>query len=175
MLRLPSLQHEFSLVFSEDPALDLPELGELAPNAPAEEVAARQERAKERSHKLKVARETGRWDAITRPGDKPTTFSFRALRGTTLTWLHAEQSREKMSDEELYELAFRLALTSIDNLDGFELQFEPIGDRKALHRSCVDRLYAIGQPIGQPMLGHRLVYELGMFVMERAIQGVPPL
>lgn len=174
MLKLASLQHEYSLVFSEDPALDLPEIPNLAEDAPAEDVKRRATLALEREHKLKVARETGRWSEIVRAGTEPTIFSVAPITGSALTWLQGESRRRKLGNEEGTELAVRLALRKVVNLGALEVQHDFENGHRLVTRATMDALYAIGHDAGDPTLGRRLVLELGSLVLVRAMAGISP-
>jgi len=174
MLRLPSLISEFPLCFSGDPALDLPIVPELADGASEEVVKERNAALEEKTRKLRVARETGRWDQITKSGQTPTIFRFIPVHGTKLTWMQGERVRRNLDWQEGLELAFRIAIKEIDNIGKLELAFEIIDGQRLLKRECLDQLYDIGRDAGNPNLGRAVVLELGGFVVERAYQGVPP-
>lgn len=171
MLRPPSLQAGFDLVFSGDPALDLPDVPKLDPaTATADELATRDHIAAERTQKLKVARERGNWAAITKPGQKPTVFKFEPVGGSAVRWWQGESERHRLTTMEDIELIFRLALVEVDCLGGFELKRDHSGKFPLVSVKSMDALYAAADGAGAA-----LVMELGMLVVERALGGVPPL
>lgn len=174
MLKLASLQHEYSLVFSEDPALDLPVVPEVAKDATEEDQKRVETVAKERESKLRVARETGRWSEICRPGMEPTLFQVAPIAGSALTWLQGESRRRGLSNEEGIELALRLALRGVLNLGKFEVRTDFEGGHKLATKETLDALYAIGHDAGDASLGRRIVVELGVLVLNRAMAGISP-
>lgn len=155
MFQPMSLQNAFSLVSGEDPGLELPADPE------------------ERETALRVARETGRYDKITRAGESLTVFRCESIHGAALTWFQGEVARRGLTDAESIELAFRLALIGIDNLGSFKPKFERATPR-LLAMSSLDEIYDIGRAEGNASLGRSIVLELGAFVLERAVKGVPP-
>lgn len=156
MFAPPSLQKEYALVFSGDPALALP----------TDE--------KERANVLRVARETGQWDGLLKVGERPTLFRMRQLPGSTRTWLGCHSTRKKLLDHEVCELALRLALRAVDNFGAFTLSFHTFEDQALATVDIIDAICAIGDPIGQPDLGRQAVAELGGLVIKRTAEGVPP-
>lgn len=174
MLKAPSLQHRYTLVFSEDPALDLPVVPELAHDATQEQRDEAEKLEKEREHKLKVARETGRWDDLCRPGMEPTLFTFEPITGTTLTWLQGEARRRNLGNEEGIELAFRLSLRDVTNLGKFKVDDVVEDGRRLATAATIDALYALGREAGDATLGRRLIIELGVVVYARAVAGLSP-
>lgn len=175
MFAPPSLQREYVLCSPMDPALDLPEVPVIGEDAKMEDIALRDEMVKVRDHKLKVARETGKWDALIKPGQKPTMFRFRNIHGGCLNWLHGESTRRNLIPDECFELAFRLAVVSVDNFPGLEIRYEMIDGFKIATRDSLDRLYDIGRDTNEPQLGRQIVLELGAHVFSRAVNGVSPL
>jgi len=72
---------EFNLVWSDDPALDKPSRDRFEDDgAYAAAMAAF-------ADKLRVARDTGNYAPVLRPGSVPTVFTFRPVRGKLLTRL----------------------------------------------------------------------------------------
>lgn len=174
-----SLQREFTLCTSLDPALDLPEIPVLAPSEDTEENrAAVEEVRKERERRYRIAIETGRWDV--KPGETATLFTFRTIHHTTLTWLRGEIRRQVLSEEEIFEFAFRLALKEIANLPkpiDIKHQALNLTGRKIdlVSERTMEALYDIGREIGEADLGRQIVLELGAIVALRATEGVRPL
>jgi len=155
MLAPPSLQHPYTLCFSGDPSLDLPA-------APEGDAAA----AEALALKLKNARETGNWPI--KPGESPTRFNFKPVGGSAVRWRFGESQRQSLSALEDIELMFRLALDSIDGLPGVTVQHDKRGKFPLVSVATMDQIYASGA-------GPAAVYELGAYVAERSIGGVPPL
>lgn len=174
MLSLPSLQKEYTLCWSHDPALDLPEVPKLGDDATAAQLEDAKKAAELREHKLKVARDHGNWPAITKPGQRPTTFRFRQVYGHRLTWWQSEAERNQWTGIERCEWMIRLALIGVDNLGTFKVKTDP-GGLELLSLSSLDELYSLGQNTSEPELGQHLIIELGSIAMKRAFEGVPPL
>lgn len=100
MIKPPSLQADFTLIYSEDPALSLPE------------------DADERARVLKTASETGHWPLI--DGEKPTLFHFHDLSRQEISWIYGEQGHSSvygrpLSAPEFTDLIFRVAIRKVDN------------------------------------------------------------
>lgn len=163
MLAAPSLQREYTLCFSGDAALDLP----AVPAAPDDETPEqRKEREAPLTIALKNARETGNWPI--KPGQTPTVFRFRPVGGSAVRWWFGESQRQALSALEDIELMFRLALVSVDGLPGVTMQHDKRGKFPLVAVSTMDQIYASGA-------GVAAVTELGAYVAERSIGGVPPL
>ncbi len=171
MLR-PSLQRDYTLITQHDDALDLPVVPRLADDASDEDKAAAKVIADDRAHKLKVARETGDWKQLIRPGAKPTEFICRQLPGTALDWWHDHNG----GDMEKQALLLRLAIKSIKNLDFPEdiVQFETADGHRKLSADALDYLYSLGTE-ADPQLGRKIVGELAGLVFARAFRGLVPL
>jgi hypothetical protein len=156
MLQPPSLQGDFPLVYSADPALSLPE-------DPVERATA-----------LRVARETGNWRPILLAGQEPTVFACAPLHGSALTWLRGEASRGEWSQEELFEYAFRLSIRRVDNLGALQIGHELTArGHKIQTLASLDELYDIGRQVN-PLLGRLIVQELGAVIVARAAETLPP-
>jgi hypothetical protein len=111
MLAPPSLVHDYSLVFSGDPALD-------APDERASEPEVR-----EWQEKLARARETGQWDSLLKPGQEPTRFVMRQLTGSQrreLMDLLEDSSRGGGMGKTA--ILFRAAVKRVDNLGATEVK-----------------------------------------------------
>lgn len=180
MIKPPSLQGPYTLCWSRDPALDLPEIPHLTAAATPEDIAARDKIAADREHKVSVASDTGNWHAITKPGQTPTTFEFRQTNGDPALWLRHQSQRvdahgnQLFSWEQLCALAFRLALRSIGNFDGKKLEREDVDGQQLVTVESLQSLYGVGGP-SDPMLGISIIVELGAIVAHRSFKGVPPL
>lgn len=168
--RLPSLVAEYPLVFSGDPALELPAIPELTPESTPEVI----KQAQERDTQLRVARETGDWPRITRSGEQPTVFWCRQIHGMALTWLQGEAVRGELGNAEGTELAFRLALVRVENLGGLKVKTERFDDQVLVSETTLNTIYDIGRDANLPELGRAIVLELGGLALLRAMQGVPP-
>ena len=178
MFKPLSLQGEYTLCSSLDPALDLPDAPEIdLETATPEEIAAHDKISKEREGKLRVAQNTGNWPEITKHGQSPTMFRFRQIHGPLLTWLQGEITRNNLTDDEGFELAFRLALEGVDNFGKVKTDFVARGRHRLAGEKIMARLYDVGRDpeMNQPLLGRFIVLELGALVLTRAVQGVRPL
>jgi hypothetical protein len=152
MLPPPSLQTEYALIYSGDSALTLP----------ADET--------ERANALRIARETGRWAAITLAGQEPTVFMFRPIHGVARTWMANAVRARQLGPDAVLELVFRLALVSVTGLPGVELKHERVDGLAILTLATMDQFYSLGT--GDQ--GRDVVIELGDIVLTRTLQGVPP-
>ncbi len=122
MIKPASLQSSYSLVWSRDPALSL-EWYEDSPTLTAEQNAeARAKVDAERSRLLRIARQTGNWNAITKPGELPTIFTFRQLGHNDLSWIQGETLRNGYSISEFNDLCFLLAIESVHNFGSVEVK-----------------------------------------------------
>lgn len=156
MFRAPSLQHEYTLVFSGDPALSLPE------------------DEKERENALRVARETGAWHSLCHASQLPTLFKLRPLPHSAYEWLIGESVRRNLTMPELCTLAVRLALRGVDNFDGLEFGTVRDGEHVLAKSSVTDTIADVGREIGDPNLGKKVIAELGSEIMRRAQEGISP-
>jgi len=100
MIKLPSLQHEFTQVYSGDSALELPD----DPDA--------------RDRAIKQARETGNWPI--REGQQPTLFHFKDPTREEIGWWRGEvgmstEYGRPLSEIESSDLLLRISLRSVDN------------------------------------------------------------
>lgn len=114
MIKTPSLQSGFALVWSGDPALKLPE------------DAAERERA------LKQASETGNWAPLIAEGQQPSVFHFEALTRAELGWWDGERRHSAafgrpLSPIETNDLLIRVALRRVDNFGAIKVERVTIG------------------------------------------------
>ncbi len=152
----PSVLKDYALVFSGDPALMLP----------TDE--------KEREAALTVARDTGNWTPLLIAGEEPTLFYVRQLSGTTFTWMASQQKRKRLSQQELCELALRLALRKVENFGKFRVEFVSDDGQTLASTDVIDAIYGLGESIGKTELGRDAVAELGSAVIHRATEGLRP-
>jgi hypothetical protein len=149
-----SVQNSYPLISAEDPALDLPS------DVDAKETA------------LRVARETGKWEALLRPDQKPTTFWMRNLPGTDRSWILGYQVRQRLVEIELCELAVRLALESIENFGVFgPIKRVSLEGRTLASTDVLDAIYRVSE---DKSVGQRIVLELGGIVIKRLTEGIGP-
>jgi hypothetical protein len=177
--RLPSLQREFVLACSFDPALDMPEVPKIdRSKASEDEIKLVEKLEKERAEKFKVACDHGRWDEITKKGESLTLFTCRGIHGPGVNWLRGEASRHERQMDEIYELAFRLGVKGVENLGSLKISaesFEFVDGQQLLTRATLERFTDVGRDMDNPELGPMIVKEIGALLFLRAIQGVPPL
>jgi hypothetical protein len=157
MIKPPSQQFEYTLIFSGDPSLNLPA------NTPENPTA--------RERALEVARETGQWEALVHPGEMPTLFHVKPLGGAVFDWLVSEARRRNASEAEMHVLALRLALTKVDGLGEHKVTTEAAGfegEFRIASTKIIDALYSIEG------VGRVVVQELGSLVWQRATGGLRP-
>jgi hypothetical protein len=122
VIRPASLQSSYSLVWSRDPALSL-EWYEDSPTLTDEQNAeARAKVDKERERLLRVARQTGNWQPLLKPGEAPTAFTFRQLGHNDLAWVQGEADRSRLGQLEINDVFFLLAIESISNFGTVEVK-----------------------------------------------------
>jgi hypothetical protein len=171
----PSLQKEFVLVYSGDPALELPVVPDKVDGETEEAAKQREELAAEVESKLRVASETGRWGEIVKSGQIPTFFHFRSIHDDALMWLLGEVTRRQLTEIESCELAFRLALVKIENFGTLRVEHEQIDDQKLAKKKSIRALYDIGCELDPPQaIGRTIVLQLGAQVIKRAREGALP-
>lgn len=113
-MKLPSLQHETSLVWSGDPALDSPVRND------GESDEAWETRAKEWGEKLARARKSGQWDALLKPGAKATTFNVGYVPKKAWSKFEDRVRGDDVGVAEAMVTAFQLALRSVGEIDGLD-------------------------------------------------------
>ncbi len=145
MIKPPSLQNEYTLISSLDPALSLPEDEE------------------QRAHALSVAKETGNWSAILNGTDQPTVFTMRPLKGSEFDWWAGEVNRRGLVNSEASVLALRLALVKVDNFGSHKVEFVREGGIRLAKLDIIDAIYAEGGSEGRA-----IVLELATHIIERA-------
>lgn len=168
MIKSPSLQSEYTLVFSDDPALDLPQHAAGETDEQAKQVDA------DRTRILHNARLTGNWPIL--PGQVPTIFHFRNLEASDLTWLDGERESStehgrRLSDGEFFVLAIRLALIRIDNFGNHRVEFRPVGSQRKVATSAI--INALHREAGAH--GPRVISELAGHIIARGNNVLDPL
>lgn len=158
MIKVPSLQSEYSLIFSGDPALSLPD------------------DAEERSRVLRIAQQTGNWTAHVIPGQVPTVFHFRNLEHTDIAWLDGEQQNSSEHNRplgtiEYLTLAVRLALRSVENFGTHKVEHKPLGSQRKVATPAI--VNAIHAAAGK--LGAELLTEFAVHIINRGSGQLDPL
>jgi len=170
VIKPPSIiAKEFPLVYSGDPALDLPP---FAPDAAGDD--EKKSALKARLHAFKVACETGDWAAITKPGESPTVFYFTPTPGLGLDYFestaaNAARAKKPLSAQEMGALVFRIALRRVENLGKLKVDFEEVDGYRLVSATFVEALYQFGQ------IGRDLVSELGAAAFEHIRSALSPL
>jgi hypothetical protein len=152
VIKPPSLQGEFDLVFSEDPALDLP-----ADDA-------------EKARVLKVARETGKWPI--KPGEAATLFRIEPLTGLLMEHVRGEMLRRKLTEDESRTLIFRLGVKSITHAEGIEITYSKVDRWRALSDETTNAILSIGAAEGVPEVGRAIVNQIGLLIWQRSQEPV---
>lgn len=143
MLQLPpSLQSEYGLVYSGDPALDLP----------ADEA--------ERENALRVARETGDWSKLVKPGEQPTVFNVQ-LSGRAFT-----RVQDCKGNLQICEAAFRYGVRGVRNAGELKVKQVRIDGLTALSDETLDQIYEMG--------GAACIYEIGTLIYQRTAELLSP-
>lgn len=170
MIKAPSLLSSYSLVWSGDPSLALP----VFVADPEKDEAANLEAAKaiheERERMLRVARQTGQWHPLIKPGERPTIFTFRNLNWEDREWQSGERSRKELTTLEIASLAFRLALVKVENLGTIQVERDSSGGRDM---ATVEVLNVLHSELGDDSVG--LVFEFAGHITDRARRQLDPL
>lgn len=111
-MKLPSLQHETSLVWSGDPALDSPVKRD------GESKEDWESRLKDWDEKLQRARKTGQWDGLLKAGQKATLFNVGYVPKKPWSKFEDEVRSDAIGVGEAMVLAFQLAIRSATELEG---------------------------------------------------------
>lgn len=161
MIKPPSQQFPYTLVYSGDPALNLPT------DPDGDEARTKLLRAKA----LEVARDTGDWTALIHTGEVPTLFTVRPITGALLDWMMSEARRRESTAAEVHVFALRVALTKIDGFGDARVETAPAGregEFRIATMKIIDALYAVEG------VGRDVVQELGSIVWQRALEGLRP-
>lgn len=150
MIKPPSLVADYTLIYSGDPALKLPEDPD------------------ERAKALEVAWETGRWDDLILAGETPTLFEVRHLTASALQWWRGEIEnssiyKRRLSPEELSSLVLRLAMRRVVNLGDYKIKHERIGTITLATSELID---AIGASAREEAMN--VIAELAHIVVRRS-------
>jgi len=148
MIVRTTLSQGFELVWDGDPALD--------------------REATDFENALRVARDTGDYGPVTKPGAAPTVFSFKAIRGMRLRALIDASGH--VGAATAAALAFRMALTGIKNASGEwpAVKQATDGDHRELGPMCGDDVVAALDDVS-PII----VQELGAVVLTRSMTPRP--
>ena len=158
MIKPQSVQNEYSLIFSGDPALSLPEDPE------------------ERTRVLRIAQQTGNWTALVVPGQVPTVFHFRNLEHSDIAWLDGEhqlstEHGRPLGNIEYLTLAVRLALRSVDNFGTHKVEHKQLGSQRKVATAAI--VNAIHAAAGK--LGPELLTEFAVHIINRGSGQLDPL
>jgi hypothetical protein len=151
VIKPPSLVADYTLIYSGDPALNLP-----ADDA-------------ERERVLELARETGNWRDLLIEGDPPTLFQMRPLPGSVYDYWCGEVRRRELVDREAAALLFRLALTKIDNFGKLVVEHIKVDGHRIAKVDTLDQIYAA---LGGT--GSLVVAELANHVLHRSEPALRP-
>lgn len=179
-MKLPSLTNESTWVWSEDPALDSVPIDPPKDATKAQRKKHEEDR-KEWLRKLRVARDTGRYEPVTKPGHKVAEFNLRIV--PTVAW----NKLRDVSGGELnsaFVMAVRLALVSVANLEDAEGKPHKVEHRhedgygRIVTEETLNLLDAFSRWARNdgPNLAKSsdLIVEMGAYVMERQ-SGIRPL
>jgi hypothetical protein len=155
MIHQPSLKPkaETTLIYSRDPALNLPE----DPDA--------------RAKALEVARDTGKWSELLGPGAQPTYFHIRIPTGATWNYLAGEIMRQRMLDSEAAAFALRVALIKVDNFGDHKVDrvVDQVHGETMAGKAIINAIYTEAGEYGRD-----IVEELGTYVLERGKNPISP-
>jgi len=154
VIKAPSIQHEYTLVWSGDPALSLPE------------------DAEEAARVLRLARETGDWSPLIIEGQQPTLFHLKDPTRTELAWWDGERSHSALLERplsalEASDLILRIALRSVDNFGKHKVSRKQYGAMWLADDAIINAINAEAGP--GPLV------EFASIVLERAANPIRPL
>ena len=124
----PSILTEYGIIHESDDALARPELPAELARLPDEDDATWNAREAKRAEAvradnkrfveayIRAATETGDWSGLLVPGRTPTVFRVRRIGVTAWAAFKAEAVAQRLSEEQIAHLAFRLGVVGIDNL-----------------------------------------------------------
>ncbi len=150
MIKPPSNQNPYTLVYSGDPALNLPADDEPCALA------------------LTTARQTGLWQDITLEGQTVTAFDVKPLTGSAFDWWCGEVKRRQLIEQEAAALALRLALVKVTGFGDYKVSHVQVDGIRLTTTAIIDAIYAA------PELGRPAVLEFGSAVIERASESPSP-
>jgi hypothetical protein len=156
VIKRPSLQNEWTHIYSGDPSLLLPEGDE------------------ERARALKDARDRGDWSKLIDPaGDPPTLFHLGQVSRTLRDWILGEVSHSSALGRPLHsaEMDVLVVRSALRNVDGFgphkvERQRHPSGHWLATTK-IIDAIHDEAGP--------DVIPELAEVIWERATRPIRPL
>jgi hypothetical protein len=154
MIKAPSVQREYTFIWSGDPALSLPTDDD------------------ERARVLKVSRDTGDWSPLVAAGKQPTLFTLAHLSRTEIGWWEGERSNSPrnggrpLSSMEASDLLVRLALHSVENFKG-SVQRRNAGPVSLADESIINAIFE--------KFGAGALAELADAIVERALNPIRPL
>jgi|SRR5687768_10725654 len=148
MIVRTTLSQGFELVWDGDPALD--------------------REASDFENALRVARDTGDYSTVTKPGAQATVFAFKAIRGMRLRALLDRSGQ--VGAATAAALAFRMALSGIKNTSGDwpAVKLSTDGAWSDLGPMCSDDVIAALDDVN-PII----VQELGAVVLTRSMSPRP--
>lgn len=150
MIKPPSLQREFTIIWSKDPAL-VPPPETPDENADEAALAAYKLALTDYERRLKVARETGEWAPMVREGHAPTAFHFMGLDREEGSWLYGESEyssihKRPLTRPEQFNLIVRIGIRGIDNFGDYSGRVVrnhlPNGGPLACSHDIINAIYA---------------------------------
>lgn len=150
MIKPPSIQAEYTLIYSGDPALSLPEDADA------------------REHALAQARQTGNWQALTREGEQPTQFVMGQIQRHQRDWILGELQRRELCAPEVDALIVRVALRRVVGLGTLKVERSK-SQAAGFHLVETDTIDAL--EAAEP----KLIPELANAAWERATNPLRPL
>lgn len=180
MIKPPSLQSTYTLVWSHDPALLLPEHVDDPALSEKQNAEAKDKADKERARLLRIARQTGDWQAIVKPNEAPTFFSFGHLSHNEMSWIEGEASRRSLGGLEVANLIFLVALRSIENFGDVKVERRRVAQIEGTKEhvwsaspTILDKLHAALSTIEDGV--QHLIGEFNAEILKRARGQVDPL
>lgn len=161
MIRLPSNQRAHEAFVPFDDAF-------IQPPAPPESEADRpayEEVLSDYEHKLKVARETGKWDELLVGDKQPTKFLLRPMPVEAMGAIAGMRLRNEPS-EEILLLAFRICVIGVENFGKHPIEF--VSHKRYGRLATTSFLDKTLKGEGGSLIAWRIIAELGSYALTRA-------
>jgi hypothetical protein len=178
VIAAPSLARDVRLVWSGDTALDAPVRRDSAARLPDESEDDHKEREEAWGKvlrawwdRLRIARETGDWEPLLKPGEQPTWFVMRWIPGDL--WRQVPRVTGEMALPEQLALVVRLGLVGIENAPpGFKVELAQHVDVNGL-KTGLGKV-AVPELISKlDLVDTGIVTELGAVIADRQNGGPP--
>jgi hypothetical protein len=117
VIKPPSLIREYTWIWSRDPALNAPDPSDKPPaGSPPDVLKAWDERLADWDRRMEQARDTGQYDGVLKPGERPTRFTIRSIPADLWMYLGGLVSDGSIKRPEWPIWVARLAIRGVHDL-----------------------------------------------------------